>query len=123
MTETKSSDNTTISTEESQEKPVTLLRCLVASMISGGIAFGLYSLMNSIVQTYATKPVISANPTVIKITVAVRTLVIGVAALGTGVCSLVAVGLLLLGIQTAITNLKQRIKSGQDNSTKIPKID
>ena len=52
MSETKSSENTTISTEESQEKPITFLRCLVASMISGGIAFGCYSLMNSIVQSY-----------------------------------------------------------------------
>ncbi len=113
MSETKSSENTTISTEESQEKPITFLRCLVASMISGGIAFGCYCLMNSIVQSYATKPVISSNPTVIKIAVTVRTLVIGITALGTGVCSLVTVGLLLLGIQITWQNLKKRMDSGK----------
>ncbi|MGF1542684.1 MAG: DUF3082 domain-containing protein [Pleurocapsa sp.] len=113
MTDIEPSDNTQISSQESSQKSVTLLRCLVASMISGGIAFGLYSLMNSIVQTYATKPIISANPTALRIAVAVRTLVVGVAALGTGVFGLVAVGLLLLGIQTAIINLKQGRKSGE----------
>ena len=113
MNETKSSETTTISTDESPEKPITFLRCLVSSMISGGIAFGCYSLMNSIVQSYATKPVISTNPTVIKIAVTVRTLVIGIAALGTGVCTLVAVGLLLLGIQVTLQNLQQRQNSGK----------
>ena len=113
MTDTEPSDNTQISSTESSQKPVTLLRCLVGSIISGGIAFGVYSLMNSIVQTYSTKPVISDNSLTLRIALAVRTLVIGVAALGTGVFALAAVGLLLLGIQTAITNLKQATKSGE----------
>jgi hypothetical protein len=113
MTDREPLNNTKISSEESSEKPVTLLRCLFGSVLSGAIAFGLYSLMNSIVQTYATKPVASANPIALRIAVAVRTLVIGVSALGTGVFSLVAVGLLLLGIQTAITNFKQGTNSGE----------
>ena len=67
--------------------------------------------MNSIVQTYATKAVTSTNPVVINLTIAVRTMVIGIAALGTGVFGLVAIGLFLLGIQVTIKSLSQWIKS------------
>ncbi|GAB4531387.1 MAG: hypothetical protein Tsb0014_14860 [Pleurocapsa sp.] len=52
--------------------------------------------MTSIVETYGTKPVISTNPIVINITVAVRTLVIGVVTLATATFELVAIGLFLL---------------------------
>lgn len=92
----------------SSSNKVTLLRCLIASALSGGLAIAIYSLMMSIVQTYANKPVASANPIVVNLTVAVRTIVIGMAALGTGVFGLVALGLFLLGIQVAIQNLRQR---------------
>ena len=65
----------------------------------------LYSLMSAIVTTYANKPVVSDNTLAIRIATAVRTLVIGVAALGTGVFGIVAVGLFLLGIQVTIKSL------------------
>ncbi len=110
--ETKSQElNPTDNAEAKKNDKTTPLRCFVASLISGGIASLLYLLMNSIVQTYSTKVVTSANPLVIKITIAVRTLVIGIAALGTGVFGFVAVGLFLLGIQVTIKDLTKRINS------------
>ncbi len=108
-------ENTPQNTSSAESlKKVTLLRCWTASFLSGGLAIALYFLMMSIVQTYANKPVTSANPVVVNLTAAVRTIVIGMAALGTGVFGLVAIGLFLLGIQVAIQNLQRRFsqKSG-----------
>lgn len=111
--ETKSNELTPTDSAEvnSKDERTTPLRCLLASLTSGGIAIALYLLMNSIVQTYATKAVTSTNPVVINLTIAVRTMVIGIAALGTGVFGLVAIGLFLLGIQVTIKSLSQWIKS------------
>ena len=87
----------------------TPLRCLFASTISGAIAFCLYLLFNSIVQTYAAKAVTSTNPIVINLTSAVRTMVMGIVALGMGVFGVVAIGLFLLGIQVTLQNLKNNL--------------
>jgi hypothetical protein len=94
-------------TKESSSKKVTPLRCLVGAIISGGLAIALYSLMSSIAQTYAAKPIVATNPVVLNITIAVRTLVTGVVALGAGIFAFVALGLLLLGIQLAIQSFRQ----------------
>jgi hypothetical protein len=52
----------------------------------------------------------SDNPTVVNITVAVRTLVMGIAALGTAVFALIAVGLLILTLQLML----ERFQSPQE---------
>lgn len=65
----------------------------------------LYVLTMSISQNFASKPVHSDNMTVIRIGVAVRTLVVGMSALATGVFALAAVGLMLLGLQILIQKL------------------
>ncbi|VEP18373.1 conserved hypothetical protein [Hyella patelloides LEGE 07179] len=93
------------------KKEVTPLSCFFASVVSGGIAVMVYFLMSAIVETYADKPIVSPNVIVIKITTAVRTLVIGMAALGTGVFGLVAIGLFLLGIQVTIKSLTNKASS------------
>jgi len=80
----------------------TILRCLIGSAIASGFAFGLYSLTASIALSFASKPIHSDNITVLKIGAAVRTLVVGMAALATGVFGLAAVGLMLLGLQILI---------------------
>ena len=92
---------------ESAQQKATPLRCLFASIMSGAIAFGLYLMLNSIVQTYATKAVTSSNPVVINLTAAVRTMIMGVVALGTGVFGVVAIGIFLLGIQLTFQGLKK----------------
>jgi hypothetical protein len=86
---------------------VTPLNCLMASLVSSGLAVAIYSLMSAIVQTYADKPAVADNEFVLRITVAVRTLVIGIAALGTGVFGFVAIGLFLLGLQVTFKSLSQ----------------
>lgn len=98
------SNNSEMDTTKDETSP---LRCFVASAIAGIIAFGSYSLLQSIVQTYGAKAITSHNPVVINITTAVRTMVMGIVALGTGVFSLAAVGLFLLGIQITIKSLKR----------------
>ena len=97
-------NNSELDTAEDKTSP---LRCFVSSAIAGIIAFGSYSLLQSIVQTYGTKPITSHNPVVIDLTTAVRTMVMGIVALGTGVFSLAAVGLFLLGVQVTIQSLKK----------------
>jgi len=92
---------------DATEDKTTPLRCFLSSCVSGVIAFGAYSLLHSITQTYAAKAITSTNPVVINLTTAVRTLVMGIVALGTGVFSLATVGLFLLGIQLAIQRLKK----------------
>jgi hypothetical protein len=86
----------------------TVLRCVTGSLIASVFAFGLYSLTMSIALSFASKPVHSTNITVLKISVAVRTLVVGMVALGTGVFGLAAVGLMLLGLQILIQKLMKK---------------
>lgn len=93
--------------ELSESSKVTPLRCFVGSILSGVMAFGLYSLFNSIVQTYAVKTITSTNPIAVNIAAAVRTLVMGTVALATGVFAMVAIGIFLLGIQLALQGTKK----------------
>ncbi len=85
----------------------TPFNCLGGALISGGLATALYFLTASIVQTFAAKPVHSNNPIVVNITAAVRTLVVGMSALATGIFGLVAIGLVALAIQLLFQKLSQ----------------
>lgn len=107
MKDTTPTKPTANANDESPKDNVTPVKCFFSSMISGGFAFAVYLLFNSIVQTYAHKPVIGTNPLVVNITSAVRTLVMGTMAMATGVFALVAVGLLLLGIQLSFQKTQQ----------------
>jgi hypothetical protein len=78
------------------------LRCVTGATISGTLAFAAYSLMIAIATTFATKPIHSDNQIVIRIASAVRTLVVGVVALGAGIFGIVAVGLLALAVQLLV---------------------
>ncbi|HAZ45274.1 MAG TPA: DUF3082 domain-containing protein [Cyanobacteria bacterium UBA11369] len=75
------------------------LRCLSGAVVAGGLAIALYSLTSSIASNFASKPIQSDNFTVVNITVAVRTLVVGTSALATGIFGLIAIGLAALAIQ------------------------
>ncbi|AFY45156.1 DUF3082 domain-containing protein [Nostoc sp. PCC 7107] len=83
------------------------LRCVTGAIISSGMAYALYSLMIAIATSFASKPVHSHNELVIKITSAVRTLVVGIVALGSGIFGIVAIGLIALGVQLLIQQLSQ----------------
>ncbi len=105
MSEEKLSEQTENLEENQLENQPTPLRCLIGATISGGLGFALYKLMVSIATTFANKPVTSDNPMVVSLSSAVRTLVVGVVALGTGIFGIVGVGLLALGIQLLIKQI------------------
>lgn len=86
-----------------------ILRAFTGSLIAGTMAILFYKMLNAIATTFANKPVVSDNVTVINLSAAVRTLVLGVIALGTGVFAMAAIGLLLLGLQM----IWQRVNPGE----------
>ncbi|MFB8797784.1 MAG: DUF3082 domain-containing protein [Microcoleus sp.] len=89
-------------------QPPTVLRCVTGSLMAGGFAAALYALTLSIAQTFANKPIHSDNVTVINIAAAVRTLVMGIVALGGGVFAFAAVGLMALALQILIQNFAKK---------------
>ncbi|MBK1986527.1 DUF3082 domain-containing protein [Sphaerospermopsis aphanizomenoides BCCUSP55] len=99
--------NITPSQDTPDEKQTTPLRCIIGATISSALAFAAYSLMMAIATSFANKPIHSNNPIVLNISSAVRTLVVGIMALGTGVFGIVALGLLTLGMQLLLQQLKQ----------------
>lgn len=82
-----------------------ILKCFSGAFVAGTIALLAYRLTVSIATTFANKPIVSDNPAVMNIASAVRTLVVGMVALGSGVFGLAALGLFLLGIQLTVQRL------------------
>lgn len=113
MTDTPPTEKPLPASTDANSNPPSPLRCAIGSLIAGVMAFGLYSLTSSIAQTFAAKPIQSQNITVINITVAVRTLVVGISTLATAVFSLIAIGLLALAIQVSIQQLKNQLAPPQ----------
>ena len=86
-----------------EEKPsATPLRCFTGSLTAGAFSLLAYRLTTSIATSFANKPVTSSNPAVVNISAAVRTLVVGIVALGAGVFGIAALGLAALGIQLLV---------------------
>jgi hypothetical protein len=104
INQTPNPDNSSV--EANAQKKVTPLRCLIGSILAGSLASAMYFLTYSIAHTFATKPVTSSNQLVIRISAAVRALVVGVASLGTFVFGFVALGLVLLAIQLMIQSYR-----------------
>ncbi|ABA24485.1 conserved hypothetical protein [Trichormus variabilis ATCC 29413] len=98
-------NNETQQTDTSGQVPPTPLRCITGAGISGGMGYALYLLMISIATTFAKKPIHSDNQLVISLTSAVRTLVVGIVALGTGIFAIVTIGLLALAVQLLVQQL------------------
>lgn len=96
--------------EKKGSVPPTPLRCLVGSGISASLAWGLYLLTSAIAVSFASKPMLSDKAIVQRIASAVRTLVLGLASLGTFIFAFVAIGLILLMIQLIL----QKQPSGND---------
>ena len=80
-------------------------RSFSGALISGGFAFALYSLTSAIAQAFANKPLHTANFTAQNISVAVRTLVVGMSTLATGIFAITALGLLGLTLQVMIQRM------------------
>lgn len=94
---------------------VSPLRCFTGSLIAGTLAIVMYRLMTAIAITFAHKPILSDNMAVLKISVAVRTLVVGIVALGAGVFGIAALGLLALGIQRLVQQLLSPKPASEDS--------
>lgn len=94
--------------------PGKILRCFSGSALASGLGLLLYRMTLAIAETFANKPVTSDNVTVINLSAAVRTLVIGIVALGAAVFAIAALGLLLLGIQLIVQRLTRPRNSGND---------
>lgn len=84
-----------------------ILKCFSGSFLAGTLGVLLFRLTVAIAAIYAHKPIASTNITAINIASAVRTLVIGMVALGSGVFSMAALGLFLLGIQLTVQRLSR----------------
>ena len=92
-------------TNENGDLPATPLRCFTGSLISGTLGFASYLLASSIAQNFASRPVTSGNILTLNISIAVRTLVVGMTTLVTCIFGFVALGLIALGIQLTIQRL------------------
>jgi Protein of unknown function (DUF3082) len=89
------------------EIPPTPLRCFVGAAIASGIGSALYFLTLSIMQSFANKPLPTGNRIAVNIGTAVRTLVVGMSTLATAIFAIAAIGLVALGIQLLIKQLRQ----------------
>lgn len=87
------------SSDDPTRQAPTPLRCILGAIVAGMIASVLWKLTNSIALSFASTPIVSSNMIIIRMSTAVRTLVVGMSSLGTGIFALAAVGLTGLGIQ------------------------
>jgi len=83
----------------------TILRGLTGSLVAATLSAGLYGLTSRIAVSFASKPIANPNITAQNIGAAVRTLVLGLGALGTFIFGFAALGLFLLALQTLFQQL------------------
>lgn len=93
--------------DDSTRQPPTPLRCILGAIVAGFIGSLMWKLTNSIAISFASTPIDSPNMIVIRMSTAVRTLVVGMSSLGTGIFALAAVGLTGLAIQLVLTKPQQ----------------
>jgi len=91
---------------ESRSHASTLRNALFGATIAGGLTFPLYQLTTAIIGSYADQPLPDSNQTAAMIGVAVRTLVMGLSVLVTALFIFVALGLLLLALQSGMKWIK-----------------
>jgi hypothetical protein len=75
------------------------LQCVTGSMVASALAILLYRLTSAIAGSFAAHPLSISNQTAVSISVAVRTLVVGMSTLATAIFAFAALGLLGLAIQ------------------------
>lgn len=103
MTEETNVPESKKSPESSLNAPPTPLRCLLGSIVAGVFSFLAWNLTQSIAVAFAARQITSDNMIVIRISIAVRTLVVGLTTFGAGIFGLAAIGLLGLAIQLLLT--------------------
>lgn len=82
-----------------EEKETTTLRAWSGGFISGTLAILMYKLTYSIALSFATHPSMASSQMAQRISAAVRTLVVGLTTMATGLFAIATLGLFLLGIK------------------------
>ncbi len=82
--------------------PASPLRCLTGALIAATLGILLYRLTQAIATSFAAHPFITESQIAQGLAVAVRTLVVGLSTMATGIFSLAALGLVGLAIQLAL---------------------
>ena len=77
------------------------LSCVTGALLAGIMSIGMYTMTIKIATTFATNPMVQKTTMASNIAAALRTLVVGSTALGTGIFGIVAIGLVGLAIQVA----------------------
>ncbi|NJK42125.1 MAG: DUF3082 domain-containing protein [Acaryochloridaceae cyanobacterium SU_2_1] len=80
-------------------KPLSPWRSLTGALIAGTLALPIAKMTQLIAQSFAEHPFASDNQTAMKISIALRTLVVGLSTLATGIFCVAALGLLALSVQ------------------------
>ena len=100
--------NQSPTTDKQAQVSTTPSRCFTGAILSGGMAFAMYKLVIAIATNFANKPIHSNNPLVLNISSLVRTAVLGVIMMGTGIFGIVSLGLLALGLQVLIQKITNK---------------
>ncbi|CDN15327.1 MAG: DUF3082 domain-containing protein [Richelia sp.] len=100
--------NQSPTTVQQTEVPTTPFRCFTGAILSGGMALAMYKLVIAIATNLANKPIHSNNPLVLNLSSLVRTAVLGVIMMGTGIFGIVTLGLLALGLQVLIQKVRNK---------------
>jgi Protein of unknown function (DUF3082) len=79
---------------------ITPLRCFLGGLVAGAIGIFFYNSAGAIAGIFARTEIHTDNFLVVRMSTAIRTLVIGMFALGAGVFGMAGVGLTGLGLQT-----------------------
>ena len=77
------------------------LSCVTGALLAGTMSIGMYTMTIKIATTFATNPMVQKTTMASNIAAALRTLVVGSTALGTGIFGIVAIGLVGLAVQVA----------------------
>ena len=106
MTQADSKNTETVTKNE-----VTPLRAWSGAFMSGTLGILLYKLTYSIALTFATHPSTASSQMAQRISAAVRTLVVGLTTMATGLFAIAALGLILLGFKLLFQDLTNQPES------------
>ncbi len=78
------------------------VNCLLGAFVGAIMTWMMYWMTSKIATTFAAKPVHGTSAMAINIGTAVRTLVTGITALGTGIFAIISIGLVALAIKVTL---------------------
>ncbi|BAW95856.1 hypothetical protein NIES970_07700 [[Synechococcus] sp. NIES-970] len=81
------------------------LRCWYGTAVAGAMSLTAYLLTSKVIAGFASKPP-TGNELAVQIGITVRTLIMGLFTMATGVFGLIAVGLFILGLQSLFSGQK-----------------